>query len=106
MTESPILIRYVSEIAYRCCLTLSLFSRPHSSECAINEHRLLIDALEEGQVEKVMGLMHHHLDSVAERALVAQAKPRGRDIMDILAPYAETTAAPAAGRKRRASAAE
>ncbi|HEY5795510.1 MAG TPA: GntR family transcriptional regulator, partial [Bosea sp. (in: a-proteobacteria)] len=40
MTASPILIRYVSEIAYRCCLTLSLFSRPHSSECAINEHRL------------------------------------------------------------------
>lgn len=108
MTESPILIRYVSEIAYRCCLTLSLFSRPHSSECAINEHRLLIDALEEGQVEKVASLMHHHLDSVAERALVAQAKPRGRDIMDILAPYAETTAAPApaAGRKRRTSAAE
>ncbi|PZU93825.1 MAG: GntR family transcriptional regulator [Chelatococcus sp.] len=89
MTESPILIRYVSEIAYRCCLTLSLFSRPHSSECAINEHRALIDALEAGDAEAVMAMMHHHLDQVAERALVAQAKPRGRDIMDILAPYAE-----------------
>lgn len=104
MTESPILIRYVSEIAYRCCLTLSLFSRPHSSECAISEHRLLIDALEEGDGEKVAGLMHHHLDSVADRALVAQAKPRGRDIMDILAPYAEP--APTSGRKRRQGAAE
>ena len=62
MTESAILIRYVSEIAYRCCLTLSLFSRPHSSECAINEHRLLIDALESGDTEQVMSLMHHHLD--------------------------------------------
>ena len=30
MTNSPILVRYVSEIAYRCCLTLSLYSRPHS----------------------------------------------------------------------------
>lgn len=108
MTESPILIRYVSEIAYRCCLTLSLFSRPHSSECAINEHRMLIDALEAGNSEKVASLMHHHLDSVAERALVAQSKPRGRDIMDILAPYAETApaAAPPAGRKRRLDAAE
>jgi DNA-binding GntR family transcriptional regulator len=93
MTESEILIRYVSEIAYRCCLTLSLFSRPHSSECAINEHRLLIDALAEGDADRVMKLMHHHLDSVADRALVAQAKPRGRDIMDILAPYAEAPAA-------------
>lgn len=89
MTESPILIRYVSEIAYRCCLTLSLFSRPHSSECAINEHRLLIDALANGDADTVMSLMHHHLDSVASRALVAQSKPRGRDIMDILAPYAD-----------------
>lgn len=92
MTESPILIRYVSEIAYRCCLTLSLFSRPHSSECAITEHRTLIDALAAGDADKVMALMHHHLDSVASRALVAQAKPRGRDIMDILAPYAESPA--------------
>lgn len=110
MTESPILIRYVSEIAYRCCLTLSLFSRPHSSECAINEHRSLIDALAEGDADAVMSLMHHHLDSVAGRALVAEAKPRGRDIMDILAPYAEQR--PAArtkardGRKTRLDAAE
>lgn len=102
MTDSPILIRYVSEVSYRCCLILSLFSRPHSSECAINEHRLLIDALVSGNAEEVMRLMHHHLVSVAERALVEQGKPRGRDIMDILAPYAEPTPASktAAGRKR------
>ena len=107
MTESPILIRYVSEIAYRCCLTLSLFGRPHSSDCAVNEHHLLIDALESGDTEKVATLMHHHLDSVAGRALVQQAKPRGRDIMDILAPYAEAApAAPPAGRKRRLDAAD
>ncbi|KFC63605.1 Transcriptional regulator [Bosea sp. LC85] len=106
MTESAIMIRYISEIAYRCCLTLSLFSRPHSSECAINEHRLLIDALESGDAEKAMSLMHHHLDSVAERALVAQAKPRGRDIMDILAPYADAPVTRSAVRKRRLDAAE
>ncbi len=89
MTESPILIRYVSEISYRCCLILSLFSRPHSSDCAISEHRALIEALEAGKVDEVMALMHHHLEAVAERALVSPAKPRGRDIMDILAPYVE-----------------
>ena len=38
---------------------------------------------------KVMGLMHSHLDSVANRALVAPAPQRGRDLLDILAPYAE-----------------
>jgi DNA-binding GntR family transcriptional regulator len=89
MTSSPILIRYVSEIAYRCCLTLSLFSRPHSSECAINEHRAIIAALIKGEEDKAMELMHGHLDSVATRALVAPTPQRGRDLLDILAPYAE-----------------
>ena len=89
MTNSPILVRYVSEVAYRCCLTLSLYSRPHSSECAINEHRAIIAALVKGDEAKVMGLMHSHLDSVANRALVAPAPQRGRDLLDILAPYAE-----------------
>jgi DNA-binding GntR family transcriptional regulator len=88
MTSSPMLVRYVSEIAYRCCLTLSLYSRPHSSECAIAEHREIIAALGRGDAEAVMALMHHHLDSVAARALVAPAPPRGRDLLDILAPYA------------------
>ena len=89
MTNSPILVRYVSEVAYRCCLTLSLYSRPHSSECAINEHRAIIAALVKGDESKVMGLMHSHLNSVANRALVAPAPQRGRDLLDILAPYAE-----------------
>lgn len=93
MTESPILIRYVSEIAYRCCLTLSLFSRPHSSECGVSEHRGVIAALASGDAEVAIGLMHEHLESVASRALVAPGKPRGRDIMDILAPYASPDAA-------------
>ncbi|MGX1790011.1 GntR family transcriptional regulator [Bosea sp. NPDC055332] len=107
MTESPILIRYVSELAYRCCLILSLYSRPHSSECGVNEHRLLIEALASGDSESVMKLMHHHLDSVAERALVAEAKPRERDIMAILAPYAEPPApAGKIPRKRALKAAE
>ena len=62
MTNSPILVRYVSEVAYRCCLTLSLYSRPHSSECAVTEHRAIIAALVKGDDARVMGLMHSHLD--------------------------------------------
>jgi hypothetical protein len=42
-----------------------------------------------GDEDKVMSLMHTHLDSVANRALVTPAPPRGRDLLDILAPYAE-----------------
>ncbi|MGM4921107.1 FCD domain-containing protein [Tardiphaga sp. 813_E8_N1_3] len=89
MTNSPVLVRYVSEIAYRCCLTLSLFSRPHSSECGISEHIAIIEALQEGDANKAMSLMHSHLDSVANRALVEPTPARGRDLLDVLAPYAE-----------------
>jgi DNA-binding GntR family transcriptional regulator len=59
MTSSPILVRYV------------------------------IAALVKGDESKVMSLMHSHLDSVANRALVAPAPQRGRDLLDILAPYAD-----------------
>ena len=104
MTNSPILIRYVSEVAYRCCLTLSLYSRPHSSECAINEHRAIIDALAQGKADKVMELMHHHLDSVASRALVAPAKPRERDLLEILAPYAADEDEPSKTKSKRSRA--
>lgn len=92
MTNSPILVRYVSEIAYRCCLTLSLFSRPHSSECGISEHLAIIDALENGNAATAMSLMHGHLDSVARRALVTPSPTRGRDLIDVLAPYADDIA--------------
>jgi DNA-binding GntR family transcriptional regulator len=89
MTNSPVLVRYVSEIAYRCCLTLSLFSRPHSSECGISEHIAIIEALQDGDANKAMSLMHSHLDSVANRALVEPTPTRGRDLLDVLAPYTE-----------------
>jgi DNA-binding GntR family transcriptional regulator len=89
MTNSPVLVRYVSEIAYRCCLTLSLFSSPHSSECGISEHIAIIEALQDGDANKAMSLMHSHLDSVANRALVEPTPARGRDLLDVLAPYTE-----------------
>ena len=92
MTNSPILVRYVSEVAYRCCLTLSMFSRPHSTECGISEHRAIIAALATGDTDSVMSLMHAHLDSVANRALVTPTPHRSRDLLDILAPYADDEA--------------
>jgi len=103
MTNSPILTRYVSEVAYRCCLTLSTFSRPHSSECGISEHRAIIDGLAKGRTDEVMDLMHHHLDAVANRALVAPAKPRTKDLVDILAPYADEGEATPQKAKRSAA---
>lgn len=51
-TGSPVLARYVSELSSRCGLILALYSRPHSSECAVNEHRAIISALAAGDVAR------------------------------------------------------
>jgi len=36
--------------------------------------------------------MHSHLDSVAERALVVPTPTRGRDLLEVLAPYTDEVA--------------
>ena len=88
MTGNPVLARYVSEVASRCGLILALYSRPHSSECAVSEHRAIIAALAAGDAARATTLMDHHLDAVADRALISAHPPKERDIQDILAPYA------------------
>ncbi|WP_127754394.1 GntR family transcriptional regulator [Devosia sp. 1566] len=94
MTGNSILTRYVNEVSYRCALTLSAFSRPHSADCAVNEHSQIIDALVAGTTDNAMKLMSSHLEEVAERALLVAPEARARDLMDILAPYAEQVARP------------
>jgi hypothetical protein len=46
--------------------------------------------------------MDHHLDAVADRALIVAHSPKERDIKEILSPYAhEAAPAKAAKTKRR-----
>jgi DNA-binding GntR family transcriptional regulator len=99
MTGNPVLARYVSEVASRCGLILALYSRPHSSDCAVSEHRAIIAALAAGDAARATSLMDHHLDAVADRALIVAHPHKERDIQDILAPYA-LEAMPKAKKKR------
>jgi DNA-binding GntR family transcriptional regulator len=101
MTGSPVLARYLGEIASRCGLTLTLYGRPHSSECAVSEHRAIIAALVAGNAARATTLMEEHLEAVASRALITARPTRERDIKDILAPYAAEGPAKKAARGRR-----
>jgi DNA-binding GntR family transcriptional regulator len=89
MTGSEVLERYVSEVSSRCGLILALYSRPHSSECAVSEHRQIIDALAKGEADRAIAVMDQHLEAVASRALIVARPNKSRDIKDILAGYAE-----------------
>jgi len=88
MTGNALLLRYVQEASSRCSLILAIYGRPHSSECAVSEHRQLIEALRSGDAARAADLMDHHLRAVVTRALLT---PRvERDIRDVLAPYARS----------------
>ncbi|QUS38318.1 GntR family transcriptional regulator [Tardiphaga alba] len=99
MTGNPVLARYVSEVASRCGLILALYARPHSSDCAVSEHREIIAALAAGDAAQAIKLMDHHLDAVADRALITAHPAKERDIQDILAPYAADAVVKKARRK-------
>ena len=100
MTGSPVLARYVGEVSSRCGLILALYSRPHSSDCAVNEHRQVIAALAAGDAQRASALMDEHLEAVASRALIVARPPKSRELKDVLAVYAEE-AAPASAAKRK-----
>ncbi|WJR78807.1 GntR family transcriptional regulator [Bradyrhizobium sp. NP1] len=100
MTGSASIARYVSEVSSRFGLILALYSRPHSSECAVSEHRAVIDALVEGDAEAAIKVMEGHLEAVANRALIMPSSRRNRELGDILDSYADDAGTAPAQPKR------
>ena len=90
LTGNETLYRYVDELVSRCSLVLAVYGRPHSSDCAVSEHRQLIAAIETRQTDTAVNLMDVHLESVASRALLEHAAPRELDLSTQLRPYAAT----------------
>lgn len=86
MTENATLIRYVNELVARSSLILALYGRPHSAECAVSEHREILEALKTGNGERATHLMAHHLESITTRAVLP--KDDKVDLRDILTSYA------------------
>lgn len=89
LTGNDVLARYVSEVVLRCSLIMSLYARSHSSDCAVDEHSQIIDAIEAGNAERAIGIMTHHLGAVQGRAELAR-QPDG--IRSILSHYGKELA--------------
>ncbi len=70
MAGNRLLLRYLTEVVSRCSLILAVYGRPHSSECAVNEHQEIIAALRTGDAERAVALMDEHVGSVEARALL------------------------------------
>ncbi|MGY4827205.1 GntR family transcriptional regulator [Sphaerotilaceae bacterium SBD11-9] len=101
MAGNPLLERYVGEVVSRCSLILAIYGRPHAADCAIAEHRGLIDALRRGDERSARKLMAGHLGSVEQRALHAESQRQEQDLGQILARYGAEPAAIARKTRRR-----
>ncbi|MBB4040283.1 DNA-binding GntR family transcriptional regulator [Microvirga flocculans] len=88
LAGNGVLARYVDEVVSRCSLILALYGRPHSSDCSINEHQQIIDALRERNSRLAIDAMDHHLRAVTDRALLSSNTDKQRDIRSILDHYA------------------
>lgn len=92
MSGNALLERYLAELVSRCSLILAMYSRPHSSECAISEHSGLIAALENGDLAAAEHLMEEHLSSVESRALFEDEVTAEPDLGSILSRFSSRTA--------------
>ncbi len=86
---NPLLTRYLSEVTTRCSLILAVYGRPHSSDCAVTEHRVLIDAMARRDSATAIKLMAEHLEGIEARALFPRPARVDRDLGSVLAAYAQ-----------------
>lgn len=95
MAGNALLERYMSELVSRCSLILALYGRPHSSDCAVSEHREIIAALRAGDADAAATLMDHHIGAVERRALLGDEGEK-EDLGAVLARYLDHHTARAA----------
>jgi len=88
LTENALLRRYLGELVSRCSLILAMYGRPHSSECAINEHHEIVDALRRRDAARAIALMDAHIGLVEQRSMLADASGAEPDLSAVLARYA------------------
>jgi DNA-binding GntR family transcriptional regulator len=89
MSGNGLLRRYLGEVVSRCSLILALYGRPHSADCAVNEHREIVAALRGRNADAAIAVMDRHLGSVEDRALLDQGRGSQFDLGAVLSRYAE-----------------
>ena len=90
LTGNKVLARYVSEIVSRCSLILAIYGQRHSSDCAVDEHRRIVQAIRNSNAEAAMWIMDAHLGAVEDRADLVENKDS--DLKTVLTKYTEETA--------------
>ena len=102
IADNFLLGRYLGETVSRCSLILAVHSRPHSEDCAISEHRQILERLRAGKTQEAVAAMDDHIEAIARRASLDAEPARERGLAEVLSHYAgELQAKPATKRARR-----
>ena len=89
LSGNRLLARYLGEVVSRCSLILALYGRPHSADCAVNEHHEIVTALRGRNADAAISVMEHHLGAVEHRALSDQGRDAQFDLGGVLSRYVE-----------------
>lgn len=99
MADNFLLHRYLSETVSRCSVILAVHSRPHSEDCAISEHRGIIEKLAAGSERAAVEAMDAHIDGIVQRASLDTGEKKPEPLANVLGRYAAELETVRAGRK-------
>ncbi len=88
IADNFLLLRYLTETVSRCSVILAVHSRPHSDDCAISEHRDIIDKLTSGSTGEAVDAMAAHIDAIVSRASLDLGERRPAPLAEVLVRYA------------------
>jgi len=82
-TGSAATINHLRELVSRTAMLVALFEEGNASHCACDEHRLILDRLEEGDIQGAVNAMYSHL-SLIETRLRPRAAAQPVDVEAVL----------------------
>lgn len=86
--DDKVFTEMLENLILRGSLILSLYGRPHTKDCGLHEHDVIVDALKRGDAVEAGRLMEQHLAEVVRRTELAAEGDDGRNLRDILKRYA------------------
>lgn len=97
LSGNQVLAKYIDEVVSRCSLILSLYGRPHATDCSVSEHRMVLDALKTRNEAQVLKIMDSHLAALQDRATTDNPSPSKPGLEQVIRRYAAGDPAPEAG---------
>lgn len=93
LSGNALLAKYMAELVTRCSLILAVYGRPHAHDGGHNDHAEIIAALREGDADKAVAIMDHHMQLVERRAIAEGDAGEAPALGTVLSRYAEAIAA-------------